>query len=360
MALNYFELSTEKDAERPALISEARFVELRETAERFDVFLWVDGPEAMCGRRDVRQLGVGGPFEWATTKRCPGRRGGDGDLRAASARLLLAVAKAGTWITPTAAFHVGNPEAAPPTAKNAFVTFAKGRQLLDFERGHEVWESFELQRKHHGALEPLVRFRPGKAAAERLGVNAVDLRWCVAWSEPSAVADSTANGQARDGGSRFAGDLPVWDDQRAPQVEHVRELEIIIRDAVVNRAREEFVLLLDISDPFEGGPYVIEAIGLAHRSGDGTVSMRCTESAHPGARIAVPGRQVRRLRTMRQAVARDDVIQWACVAIRYERMPVKAGVAEVEHEVVVRVRALDAVAVERHFNVRFRVVNPGG
>lgn len=363
MARNYFELSTDTAGQRPALITEARFVELREQTQRFDLFLWVDGPEAMCGRRDVRQAGVTGPFARAATRRCPGRRVDDGDLRASSARTLLAIAKAGAWTTPTAAFLAGNPEAAAPTAKNAFVTFAKGRQLLDFERGHEIWEAFELQRKHHGATEPLVRFRPGQVVPERLGLGAVAVKWCVAWSEPTIAPEPATPGHVRIQNDPLAGAVPVWDSQRAPQVEFVYGVEFIIRDALVNRACDEFVLLVQVSDTAAKGPFVIESVGLSAPRDDGSTTRYESESKYPDARIAVPGRRVQRLRVARQPLARDAVLEWACVAIRYERIPKALGNAEIAHEVAVRVRSVAEGAgagagAERCFQVRFRVVDP--
>lgn len=346
MTKQYFQVLDNSDGGRPTEVSEASFGQIRDTVDRFDLFLWVDGPDAICGRRDRRALGMDGPVLRAATKLCPGRESGDLELRAASARLLAAIVRHGDWIAPTTAFRLGNPQAAVPSERNAFVTFSKGRQRLDFERGDGVWEAFDQVRRHHGAAEALVRFRPGLAPVQRLGLPEILLRWCVAWS-----VDNSGVGQR----PAIVGDLPVWASARAPQLVHVAGLEFIIRDAIVRPARDEAVLLVDVSDPSEKGPFCIEGIGLVTGAGDQRTRW-LQESVHPEARMAVPGRTVVRLRTRRQGIDRDAVIKWACVAIRWPQRSGAPGVDSVELEVVIRLSSAAEPAVERCLPVQFRVV----
>jgi hypothetical protein len=127
----YFEFSTAANPDSPVPVGEDRFVELRRKANEFDVFLWVDGPDALAGRRDVRKETRQGQFHRASTSRCPDRLPTDEELRPAAAATMLAVVCADGWITPSDAFRAGNPEAGPTTATNAYVTLSKGRSRLD-------------------------------------------------------------------------------------------------------------------------------------------------------------------------------------------------------------------------------------
>jgi hypothetical protein len=357
-ARRYFEFSTAADPSGPVPVDEARFVDLRNRADEFDLFLWVDGPDALAGCRDVRESGSDGPFSRATSKRCPGRQASDKDLRPAAARTVLALIRRNDWMTPTEAFRAGNPNAAPPTLANSSVSLAHGRAYLDFERDHETWESFAFQRKTHATTEGAMRFRPGRAAADRLGLEPLDLRWGVTWSEPGDEpemrADDLTSPPALDHRGVENG-LPTWDPQRVPVLVLVGGVELIVRDAILRPGREA-VLLFGIHDVQRLGPAVLRTALIGAEPGPGIPGTVALESLSPGPRIQVPGAEVTRLRADHQEILHGQWLEWGCVAIRLMggRWDDSGDTAAVE--VLFTITLPDKAVMQRRVAVPFRVV----
>lgn len=317
------------DDRTTALVDERAFAELPTRAAELDLFLWIDGTAALAYKRNAQGS------RRSSSPKLLDRLDNDGDLRAASARALLAVIRADEWLTPSDAVVAGSPLAARPTVRNAFVTVAKGRQAVDFEEGHERWRAFKLRRKSAASPEPLLKFAPP-----------VELRWLVAWSEEvvtPAEAQATTD------------QVPRWLASRPPQVEHVGGMEVIVRDAIFHVGRDEAAVLLDVSDPHQQGPFRIETLAIITSPPGEELALLNLESAHPGPRIAVPGQQVERLRTLRVELPRDVHKPWVCVAWRslVALGPLLGPTATRE---VLLVASAASGRFERSFNVEFRRV----
>ena len=152
-----------------------------------------------------------------------------------------------------------------------------------------------------------------------------------------------------------SGALPQWDANREPQLLKILGMEVVVRDAVIHRGRREAVLLVGLTDPHHGGPFVLTACGMVHSvDADGAVSYSALESLRAGIRIEVPGQEVIRLRTVMQEVARGAWIEWACFAYRLDAMLPPLGSEQVEREGMLSVTRGKEKA-KRVYPVTFRV-----
>ncbi len=320
----------------PAVISEAQFREITNMIGECDQLLWVDDSVALCSKR------VDGLFYRATSKRYPERLDADGELRPASARTLLAVLRSHDWLTPSEAFRLGNPGAAEPSDRNAFVTFSKGRQLLDVELGHERWRAFAIRRRSLAGSEFSVRFAPPP-----------DLRWLVAWSEP---APPTTMVRTLTPGPSDVGALPVSDLTRVPILQMFMGLEIVILDAFLHLGRDEVVLLMSIDGTQAQGPWVLEQVSVVTGVFGDDVSVLARPSTYGGSRVEVPGEAVARFPCVGQALPDKVYVPFACVAFRFASRLSAGAVGSVTRDVLIDVRAASGQRVQRSVAVAFRVV----
>ena len=322
----------------PIEIDEEEFLKIPQMVKEFDLLLWVDDSIAMCSKRWNDLVGR------STSKRYPDRWNTDGELRPASARTLLAVLRSTDWLTASEAFRLGNPGAAEPTERNAFVTFSKGRQLLDIELGHERWRAFGTKRRSLASGEFSVRFEPPP-----------DLRWLVAWSElepaPTPLSQPTPLTQS-------LGKLPVADLTRQPLLMMFMGLEIVILDAFLHHGRDEVVLLLSIDGTNFEGPATLEHVSVVTDNNGGELTTIVRNSLYASVRVEVPGESVVRLASQAQALPEKVRIPLGCVALRFASSMRAGSAHEVTRNVLIGVRMADGRLSSRRAAVVFRVLDP--
>lgn len=197
----------------PRPVDQAAFQALLQDPSDFDFILVVDGKDAVAGCRAVR---AGGPFLRATTPNWRHRRADDGDLRHSSARAMVALVRDGGWMTAEEAVQAGNPLAGRPSGETARLSLTKARQAVDVKLPSGEWESIDFE-PASTAQPARYRFRPGRAAADRLGLEPVPVRWCVAWSEMVEAVPGAASPSAQ--GLVPAGEPQPAETQTEPATE---------------------------------------------------------------------------------------------------------------------------------------------
>jgi len=170
---NLFEISSSTGGKK-ALIDEKRLSDLRANRECFDLYLV-----------SVSDTHHGGRRRWLGTKHPPVET----RLHRREARMLVRLAAASGWWTPSQLAVVGRLESVPDVkavSTTARKYFEKVRRATDFQvpgpDGKKEWRSIEAgDRAPNG--ERLHRFNPGAAGNRR----EPRLRWFIVWDETRVV-----------------------------------------------------------------------------------------------------------------------------------------------------------------------------